>query len=205
MVRKNYWQLCKDWLRQEKSLYLYTCTPEHLLSHAPPLPDDLQIATCDQDMLPQFRAQYADLPKWLDKRVQRGELALFALHERAWVFCEAVVLGPQVYTFHGYPLALNATDALLEAAETRMDWRGRGIAPGTLGPTARELAALGIERIYMAIDVTNTASNRAAEKGGIQRIGTIHARLRFGRWRLARYEPLLPDAVADPYTAASRR
>jgi hypothetical protein len=174
----------KRWYWHDETSYLYLLSPAVMLAAAPPPVSGLRVHVCDRERLARVKAAIPDFPTIIEPHIRRGDLGIFAATDAGWVFRSTAVLGPKTYPIAGYPLVLSASDAYLECAETIPTWRGRGVAPGMLGPTARELVSRGVIRIYMTINVTNTASCRAAEKGGAERIGIITSRRRIGRWHV---------------------
>lgn len=173
------------WCRQHESRFIYYCSPAEMRRTAPPMHPDVRPVVCDSGNLARVLSEVDDLPAWLPHRVRRGEIAILGVHERQWVFLSMAIIGPRIFTFLGYPFPLGYQDAMLEAAETHPVWRGQGVAPGMLHPTADILTTLGVAHVYLSIEVHNSASCRAAEKGGIRCIGQLEAHLRWGRWRRA--------------------
>lgn len=191
MSPRALWQRLLRWFHDEKVCYLYTCSTEMMRAAAPPPHPDLSVIVCDDLSLAAVKVIIPNFPALIESRVRRGDLALLAATPQEWVFRSTAVLGPRTYAISGYPLTLSEQDAYLEYAETIPSWRGKGVAPGMLGPTATELMQRGVTRVFMKIDTTNTASCRAAEKGGAIRLGILRARRFCGHWR-AVLESLTP-------------
>jgi ribosomal-protein-alanine N-acetyltransferase len=63
--------------------------------------------------------------------------------------------------------------------------RGRGVATRAIGlAVAHAFDQLGLRRVHATVDLDNTASWRALERNGFQRVGVIHDRAPVGgRWR----------------------
>ena len=159
--------------------------------------DGLDVHLVTRENLAQVKTVIVPFPPVIETRVRRGDLALLAAQGSQWVFRSSVVLGETIHPVTGHPLHLEPHDAYLECAETMPEWRGRGVAPGMLGPTMRELLDRGYTRALMTINIANHSSCRAAEKGGARRIGMIIAYRSFGRWH-ATYMPLTADNQALP-------
>ena len=196
---KSFWRRLKSWCRQDVASYLYQCSTISLCSTAPPLLPGLQPCCYDRANLAREQRLLHNLPPVIEQRVAQGNLAILAVKGQEWIFRSAAVLGPRTYSVTGYPLALQADEAYLECAETVPAWRGKGIAPGMLRPTAETLLARGVTRVYLLIGVQNTASCRAAEKGGASRLGLITSRRRFGQWTSSFQEHAARETI--PFTA----
>ncbi len=175
-------QRLQHWYRHDVESLLYQSTTDLLLSSAPPTSPDLQVYCCDQTNLQLAKQVIVDFPKTIERRVLAGDLAILAVQDAHWVFRSTAVLGPKTYPVTGFPLTLSPREAYLEYAETVPAWRGKGVAPSMLGPTAMALLKREIEIVYLIIDITNTASCHAAVKGGAISIGRITGHRRLGRW-----------------------
>lgn len=197
MEGKSFWQRLRTWVRQDIASYLYQCPTATLLTTAPPPFPGLDITFCDHSTLATAKADVRNLPAMIEERVQLGDMAILATRDDEWIFRSTAVLGPKVYPVTGYPLELQAHEAYLECAETLPAWRGKGVAPGMLGPTAQALLARDVTTVYLLIDVTNASSYRAAEKGGAQRIGIITSRRRYGQW-VATFAAIAGGGITTP-------
>jgi ribosomal protein S18 acetylase RimI-like enzyme len=177
------WQRARKWLRDDDLCYLYACPLDLVLRTAPPPRPELRIVVADADTLPAEMAALPGLSPVIANYVRDGHLAILAATDSTWVFRSVAILGPRTYPMHGFPLALTHEDAYLEGAETHPEWRGRGVAPSMLSPTARELLRRGYRYMYVTVAVTNLASCKALEKGGATHQGIITAHRRLGYWR----------------------
>lgn len=175
------WKKICHWLRYDEELYLYRCALATMIDTAPPMHHKITPYFGTRDNIAELQALLPALPTWIIDRVQRGDVAVLGAAGGELIFYSTAVVGPQTHETSGYPLALTAQEVLLEDAATAPGWRGQGVAPGMLRPTAEALATLGITHAYFNINIHNTASCKAAEKGGAQRTGTITVRRRFGR------------------------
>ncbi len=183
-------QRAVEWIRNTDISYLYRVSLHESLREAPPSHPDLRVVICEPANLDAVEAMLPGLPRIISTLVRQGNLAFLAATQREWVFRSIAILGPRLYHVHGYPLALTVRDVFLEAAETHPDWRGKGVAPGMMQITARELLERQHQNAYLTISTWNTASCRAAEKTGAHRQGLISAKRYFGRWT-ARFDPFI--------------
>lgn len=199
-------QRAQEWVSNTDISYLYSVSLFETLRSAPHPHPELRVIICEAANLDIVEDTLPGLPSVISSYVRRGNLAFLAATEREWVFRSLAILGPRIYPIHGYPLALTVRDVYLEAAETHPVWRGKGVAPGMLRVTAYELLERGYANAYLTISTYNTASCRAAEKGGAKRQGIITARRRLGHWdaRFNRFAPPLPpdEELLDQELAA---
>ncbi len=184
----------RRWMRHHEENYLYASSVEALLRHTTHLGDPLQVLVVDAHNIGFVLPRRPAFPPLFRTRVLRGDVAIMALLEEEWIFRSLAVLGPNSCPVTGYPLQLSATDAFLECAETHPAWRGKGVAPSMLFPTALELLAHGITRVFFTVDPTNAPSIRAMEKGGAERQGLIVADRWLGRWH-TKYTVVAPSGV----------
>lgn len=186
------WQRCVAFGFKQENHFLYYCDIGALAQASRPLPDGLTVHICDRHNVDELLAIASPLPPIIANRIEKGDIAFIAMHGAKWVFRSSVVIGPQCHQVTGYPLHLGEHDAYLECAETAPELRGKGIAPAMMGVTMQALLARGYRRAFLTIALSNTASCRAAEKGGAQRIGLLFARRLIGHWH-ASYIPLTDD------------
>lgn len=177
------------WIRNTDVSYLYSVSLFETLRTAPPPHPDIRVIICEPANLEAVEEMLSGLPPIISTLVRDGNLAFLAASGREWIFRSIAILGPRIYHIHGYPLALTVRDVFLEAAETHPAWRGKGVAPGMLRVTARELLEREFVKAYLTISTDNTSSCRAAEKGGAHRQGTLSAHRVLGRWS-AQFNPL---------------
>jgi ribosomal protein S18 acetylase RimI-like enzyme len=90
----------------------------------------------------------------------------------------------------GY-LVVPPGDAYVYESFTRPDARGRGIYPLALAEICRELAAEGIERVWVGVEEDNEPSIRAVTKTGFRESFRIRYRRKFGHLQIdpIRYPP----------------
>ncbi|OPZ86841.1 MAG: hypothetical protein BWY76_00758 [bacterium ADurb.Bin429] len=200
MAKIHLHQRVAEWFQYKDISYVYRVTLSEVTRTAPAPHPDLCMIVCDASNLFAVEQMLPRLPPIIGKYVRDGNLAFLAAIGDEWIFRSVAILGPRIYSVHGYPLALTAHDVFLEAAETHPAWRGKGVAPGMLRVTAEALIARGYTTGIMTISTDNTASCRAAEKGGAQRIGKLTAQRRFGRWHT-----MLEPALAVPAGAREER
>lgn len=193
MIR-DYWRQARRWMRHHEANYLYASSVEALLRHSAHLPDPLQVLIVDAGNLSYALPRRPVFPPLFRTRVHRGDVAIMAIYEEEWIFRSLAVIGPNSCPVTGHSLELGVHDAFLECAETHPDWRGRGVAPSMLYPTALELLSRGITRAFFTVDPDNTASIRAMEKGGARRQGLITADRLLGHW-FTRFAPTAPVQV----------
>jgi L-amino acid N-acyltransferase YncA len=63
--------------------------------------------------------------------------------------------------------------ACIEDSVTDADYRGQGAAPASIVNICRSLTAEGYRQLLTKIELSNAASNRAAEKSGFHRVATM--------------------------------
>ncbi len=84
-------------------------------------------------------------------------------------------------------------------------FRGRGLYPALLGAIARELAADGVARIWIAARSDNLSSLRGFEKAGYRRVADIRY-LRLWRWRrltVRRVAAVAPAVSPQPWSVVA--
>jgi ribosomal protein S18 acetylase RimI-like enzyme len=69
------------------------------------------------------------------------------------------------------PLSLPDDAAYLFHAYVRPGDRGKGLYPGLIGETARQLDATGVKRLFLTTECTNTAALASVARMGFARIG----------------------------------
>ncbi|MHB0937695.1 MAG: GNAT family N-acetyltransferase [Armatimonadota bacterium] len=106
----------------------------------------------------------------------------------------SAVRGSQTYRVFGAELALTATEAYLENAETIPKQRGRGLASVLLAQLLASLRARGVQTTCALVRVDNAASRRMVEKCGLRQAGVLVSRRRLGRW-LSDYSCLQAAAI----------
>jgi ribosomal protein S18 acetylase RimI-like enzyme len=84
-------------------------------------------------------------------------------------------------------------DAYVYESFTRADARGRGIYPFALAGMVTELAARGIERVWVGVEASNEPSRRAIAKAGFEEGFQIRFSRRHGKLRLDRPRGPLAD------------
>lgn len=91
-------------------------------------------------------------------------------------------------------------EAYVYESFTRADARGRGVYPFALRGICDDLAAQGVEKLWVAVEADNAPSLRAVSKAGFETAFTLDYRRKLGRLRLSPPSGPMADACAQCFT-----
>jgi ribosomal protein S18 acetylase RimI-like enzyme len=168
------------WLIQDNIYYLYWRTLDAVHPHLDCPPYRLVLA--DAERLPAVEDDVRDLPGDLIDGIRRGDMVCCALQGDRWVARVSATLGPRTWRIYGHEMRLDQAEAFVANLETTPTHRGCGWAPELVFRCCDALASRGVRKVFLLVDMDNTASIRVMEKCGCARAGVLITRRRFGRW-----------------------